>query len=116
MLEVTQDFKNNVYAPIRQFNSRIHFTLNGTTTTYDDETIMKINILEEMSTLNESVPSNELQVTLDNSDGAFNMLNLQNMHGIIASKPKVEVEFGLVIESPDSVTWNSFGAKKWSEL
>jgi hypothetical protein len=114
MLEVSQSFKDAVYAPVRQFESSIDFTLLGTTTTYDDDTIMKMNILEEMSTLNETIPSNELQVTLDNSDGAFNMLNLQNMQTIIASRPKIVVEFGLVL-SGTVTEWVSMGTYYLSE-
>jgi hypothetical protein len=98
MLDVSQNFKDTVYAPVRQFNARIHFTLSGNTVTYDDETIIKINILEEMNTINNTLPSNEITVTLDNSDGAFNFLKLSNMQEIIASRPKIEVEFGLVNE------------------
>lgn len=115
MLEVSQSFKDTVYAPVRQFNSKITFTLLGTTTTYDDETIMKINILEELSTLNDTIPSNELQITLDNSNGAFNILNLQNMQQIIASRPKIVVEFGIVLS--ETVTeWIPMGTYYLSEF
>lgn len=114
MLEVSQNFKDNVYAPIRQFNARVTLTLLGTTNTYDDDTIMRMNILEEMSTLNDTIPSNELQLTLNNLDGAFNVLSYQNMQQIIASRPKVVVEFGLVIS--DTVTeWIPMGTYFLSE-
>jgi hypothetical protein len=114
MLEVSQSFKDTVYAPIRQFNARITFTLLGTTNIYNDETIIRMNILEEMSTLNDTIPSNELQLTLDNSEGAFNVLSYQNMQQIIASRPKVVVEFGLVVT--DTVTeWIPMGMYYLSE-
>jgi hypothetical protein len=97
MLASSTDFKNNVYAPIRQFDARVTITLQGTTTTYGDDKIIRMNILEEISTLNDTVPSNELQLTMDNSDGEFNLLNFQNMQQIIASKPKIVTELGLVL-------------------
>jgi hypothetical protein len=108
MLSVSQSYKNNIYAPIRQFDARVTITLLGTTTTYYDDKIIRMNILEEMSTLNDTIPSNELQITMDNSDGEFNLLNFQNMLQIIASKPKIIVELGLVIS--ETVTeWVKMG-------
>jgi hypothetical protein len=108
MLTVSQAFKNNVYAPIRQFKARVTITLLDTTKTYDDNKIMRFNILEEMSTLNDTIPSNELQLTMDNSDGEFNLLNFQNMSQIIAGRQKIVVEVGLVIS--DTLTeWVQMG-------
>jgi hypothetical protein len=100
MLSVSKNFKESVYAPIRKFTARIHFTLNGVTKTYDDK-IISLNLLEEMNTINNTMPSNEMKVTLDNTEGDFNMLKLENMDQIIASRPKIEVEFGLVFEGND---------------
>jgi hypothetical protein len=98
MLEVSANFKSNVYAPIRQFDSRVTITLLGTTTVYDDSKIISIHSLEEMSVLNDTLPSNEIQVTLDNSDGDFNVLNLNNIQQVISSKPVIKIEFGLVVD------------------
>lgn len=63
---------------------------------YDDNTIIRLKSLEEISILNDTVPSNELEITLDNSNGEFNILTLSNMHQIIASKPTISAELGLV--------------------
>ena len=99
MIDATTGFQINVYAPVRQFVGRVTITLFGETNIYDNETIIRMNILEEMSTLNESLPSGELQLTMDNSNGDFDLLNFQNMHQIIASKPKIVCELGIVYES-----------------
>ncbi|MEH7503294.1 hypothetical protein V7152_14995 [Neobacillus drentensis] len=99
MLEVSASFKSNVYAPIRQFDSRVTITLLGNTTVYDDSKIISIHSLEEMSVLNDTLPSNEIQVTLDNSDGDFNVLNLNNIQQVISSKPVIKIEFGLVVDA-----------------
>lgn len=104
MLQVSNEFKDAVYAPIRKFTARIHLTLYGEKTTYDDSYILTLNILEEMN-IHDTLPSNEMKVTLDNSSGAFNFLRLQNMQEIIASRPKIEVEFGLVFEDEPFVTF-----------
>jgi len=98
MRSVSQKFKNAVYALVRNVTARIHFTMDGVTKTYDDNWIIDINIIEEMNTLNTTIPANELKVTLDNTGGEFNFLNNNNIQEIIAKRPKIEVEFGLVLE------------------
>jgi hypothetical protein len=107
MLSCSTDFENNIYANTRQLDARITFTINGTSTIYDDTYITKLTILEEMSTLNDSIPSNELQVTLDNTSGTFNFLNMSNMQQIIAQRPKIFVEMGLHI--PAGIEWHNMG-------
>jgi hypothetical protein len=91
----------------------MYFTLNGVTKTYDDNFIIAVNLLEEMNALNETLPSNELKITLDNTNGEFNMLNFQNMHEILASRPEIRLEFGLVIPAtetiPESIEWVAMG-------
>lgn len=88
-------YKNGIYANIRQIDAQIDFTFQGTKTTYDDARIISMNIVEEISTLNDTIPSDQLTLTLDNTDGNFNFLNLQNMQQIIASRPQIDVRFGL---------------------
>lgn len=78
-----------------------------TVKTYDDNTIMSMRILEEMSTLNESLPSNELQLMMDNSNGDFDLLNFTNMQQIIASKPTIQTELGLLLVEADEETFIS---------
>ena len=99
MIDVTTGFQVNVYAPVRKFVGRVTITLEGVTKVYDNNTIIRMNMLEEMSTLNESLPSGELQLTMDNTNGDFDLLNFTNMHKIIASKPKIVCELGIVYQS-----------------
>ncbi|CEG26016.1 hypothetical protein [Bacillus sp. B-jedd] len=108
MWEVSNRFKDAVYAPIRQINARIFFTLYGSTKEYGDETIISFNLLEEMSTINEALPSNELRVTLDNTEREFNLLNLAKIQEIIASRPEVKLELGMVFED-DTIEWVPMG-------
>ncbi|WEG14010.1 hypothetical protein PU629_06475 [Pullulanibacillus sp. KACC 23026] len=102
MINVSNDYKTNVYAPIREFVAKITFMLNGESTEYDDEWITYLDIVEEMDTLSDTLPSNQLTVTLDNTTGEFNFLNLANMQRIIASRPTIQVEMGLVISDTDT--------------
>jgi hypothetical protein len=113
MLDSSTEYQNSIYANARRLDARITFTINGASTVYDDNYITQMSIVEEMSTLNDSIPSDELQVTLDNTGGTFNFLNMSNMHQIIAQRPKIEVELGLEV---NKVTWASIGDIKWSDL
>lgn len=108
MLNVSNNFKTAVYAPERKTTARVKFTLNGTTTLYDDSYIIGITILEEMDTLNVTMPANEIKVTFDNTSGEFSFLNMQNMQEIIASRPKIEVEFGLYLKD-ETIEWVPMG-------
>jgi hypothetical protein len=113
MLSCSTDYQNNIYANMRQINARITFTINESTNVYDDTYITQMTILEEMSTLNDSIPSDELHVTLDNTNGTFDFFNMSNMHQIIAQRPKIFVELGLIVpvstQNPDGIEWQPMG-------
>ncbi|MCP8969729.1 hypothetical protein [Ectobacillus ponti] len=100
-------YKAGIYANVRQIDAQIDFTFQGTKTTYGDERIVKINIVEEISVLNDTIPSDQLTIVLDNTDGTFNFLNLQNMQQIIASRPQIDVRFGLKLDT--STEWLQMG-------
>jgi hypothetical protein len=106
LLEVSSEFKNAVYAPVRTVTARINFHL--TESTYGDDYIIDLKILEEMSTINTTIPSNELSIRLDNTSGEFDFINLQNIQDIIASRPQIDVEFGLEFED-SSIEWVKMG-------
>ena len=95
MLDVSRDYKNAVYALTRKSVARIKFTMDGTTKIYDDNSIIDLNILEEMNTINITLPCNELKVTLDNTKGEFSFLNLSNIQTVLAKRPRIDVEIGL---------------------
>lgn len=101
MITVTEDYRNAIYAPIRQIDARVHFTLFGETKTYYDDRIIRFNIVEERETVADTLPANEISLTLDNLDNEFNLLSLSNMDQVLASRPTIEIEFGLVYD--DSV-------------
>lgn len=115
MLDSSVDYQKAIYANSRKIDGRITFTINGTSTVYDDSYITQMSIVEEMSTLNDAIPSDELQVTLDNTSGIFNFFNLSNMNQIIAQRPKIEVELGLEVNTT-AATWSSIQYSKWSDL
>jgi hypothetical protein len=97
MLDSSKDYQSAIYAPSRRIDARITFTKDGISNVYDDNYITQITLVEEMSTLNDSIPSDELQVTLDNTGGLFDFLNFSNMNQVIAQRPSIQLEFGLEI-------------------
>jgi hypothetical protein len=109
MLNSSTDYQANIYASIRQISARITFTINGTSTVYDNTYITQLTLSEEMSTLSDSIPSDELQVTLDNTTGTFDFLNMSNMYQIIASHPSIFVELGLVLSDGVTIEWQPMG-------
>ena len=112
MISSSEEYKSNILANSRQINSRVTITMdalnNGTPMEFGDERVISANIVEEVSVLNLTTPSNELSLVLDNTDNKFNFLNLGNMHTIIASRPTIKVEFGLVLDD-ESIEWIPMG-------
>ena len=41
---------------------------------------------------------NELILTMDNANGDFDLLNFKNMFQIISTKPRIDLELGLVLD------------------
>ncbi len=69
-----------------------------TTRQYFDDTVVRFNILEDMSTLNDTLPANQLSLTLSNETGEFDFMNMESMLTILASNPEIDVELGLVYD------------------
>lgn len=114
MLQVTSLFKNAIYAPIRKIIARMKFTLDGVTTTYGNEYLIKVNILEEMSITNDFLSSNIATIIIDNTNGSFSFLTLSDVDLIINKRPKIELEFALEI-TPGNYEWIKMGTYFLSE-
>ena len=76
-----------------------------TTRQYLDDVIMKMNVVEEISVLNDAVPSNELSLTLNNKSGDFDVITFNNLSEVIASKPLIFAELGLVYNKPSGINY-----------
>lgn len=79
-----------------------------TTRTYYDDRVIRANIVEEVDVLNLTAPANQLSLDLDNTDDFFNFLTLSNMATIIASKPKLTIDFMVTLPS-GSIEWIPMG-------
>lgn len=105
-ISTSATYKAGIYANGRQIDAQFDWTYSGATTTYGDDRIISFDMVEEISTLNDTVPSDQLTLVIDNTDGAFNFLNTANMQTIIASRPKIVLRAGL----------NESGVDEWIPL
>lgn len=89
--------------PADLFTDYVELDVNfsfATVRQYGDETIMKMDVVEDISVLNDAVPSNELTITLNNNSGDFNVVQFSNLSQVLASKPSIFAELGLVYDKP----------------
>lgn len=85
-------------------------TINlSTTRQYFDDTVVRFNIIEDMSILNDTLPANQLSLTLNNESGEFDLITMEKMLTILASKPEIDVELGLVYDD-GTTEWIPMGA------
>lgn len=82
---------------------------------YEDSKLIKLNILEEMDILSDTLPSNELKFTVDNSDKAFNILNPQGFYKFLKEKQEIKAEIGIELEdeSIEYIPMGKYYLKDW---
>jgi hypothetical protein len=95
MLNASNEFKSLIYENGRYTQFKINFTLDGVTTTYYDERIVSVDVLEECSVINDTSTTNEAVIVLDNQDNTFNFLRNDQFETIIEKKPKLELYCGI---------------------
>lgn len=64
---------------------------------YTGTQLINLNIIEEMDLVGDTIPSNELKFTIDNSDKSFNILNPNGFHRYLKERQEVTVEIGLEV-------------------
>lgn len=69
----------------------------GVVRVYEDDKLIRLNLLEEISPTSETVPANELKFVVDNSSREFNILNPQGSYKFLHERQVVIVELGLKI-------------------
>ena len=77
---------------------------------YTGEKIINLDIIEETDLIGSTIPSNEINFTLDNQDRAFNILNPEGIYNFLMQKQIVNVSFGLKInDDPEEYEYVSLG-------
>jgi hypothetical protein len=69
---------------------------------YSGTDLIRLNVVEEMDLVGSTVPSNELQFTLDNQDRLFNILNPEGIYRFILPQQEIEAYMGLEITEGES--------------
>ena len=64
---------------------------------YTGDKLISLKVLEEMDLLTSTVPSNEMQFVLDNSDQLFNILNPNGIYRFLVPNQEMTAEIGLLI-------------------
>lgn len=87
----------------------------GIIKTYEDNKLIKANILEEMNIISDNLPANEVKFTIDNSDKAFNILNPQGFYSYLVEKQEIIPEIGVELENglTEWIPMGTYYLKDW---
>lgn len=80
----------------------------GVVREFSGEKLISLKVLEEMDLLASTVPSNEMQFVLDNSDQAFNILNPDGIYRFLVPNQEMSADIGLLI-GESKYEWISMG-------
>lgn len=64
---------------------------------YDDDKLIKLNIIEEMNIISDKIPSNEIRFTIDNSNKEFNILNPEGFYRFLKERQEVTAAIGVEV-------------------
>lgn len=68
---------------------------------YFGDKLISLKVIEEMDLLGSTVPSNEMQFVLDNSDNAFNVLNPNGIYRFLKMNQEMSADIGLQVNETD---------------
>lgn len=69
----------------------------GVIKVYDENSLIKMNLIEEMDLITSVVPSPEFKFVVDNSDRSFNILNPEGYYQALQQRQEISVEMGVHI-------------------
>ncbi len=64
---------------------------------YEDDKLIKLNIIEEMNIISDKIPSNEIRFTIDNSNKEFNILNPEGFYRFLKERQEVRAQIGVEV-------------------
>jgi len=64
---------------------------------YEDDKLIKLNIIEEMNIISDKIPSNEIRFTIDNSNKEFNILNPEGFYRFLKERQEVKASIGVEV-------------------
>ncbi|MBU5677782.1 hypothetical protein KQI88_15290 [Alkaliphilus sp. MSJ-5] len=66
---------------------------------YDDNSLIKMNLIQEMDTISSTLPASELKFTVDNSNKEFNMINPSGFYEFLQQGQECSLEIGVELDS-----------------
>jgi len=64
---------------------------------YENDKLIKLNIIEEMNIISDKIPSNEIRFTIDNSNKEFNILNPEGFYRFLKERQEVKASIGVEV-------------------
>lgn len=88
----------------------------GVVREYTGDKLISLKIIEEMDLLSSTVPSNEMQFSLDNSDQSFNMLNPDGIYRFLKVNQEMTAQLGLLIgeEKYEYIPMGKYYLAEWT--
>lgn len=68
---------------------------------YEDDKLIKLNIIEEMNIISDTIPSNEIRFIIDNSNKEFNILNPEGFYRFLRERQEVKASIGVEISEDE---------------
>lgn len=73
----------------------------GVVQNYGDDGLIKLSIIEEMDSISDAIPSNEIKFTIDNSSKDFNILNPEGFYRFLMERQEVEAKIGVEVKEDE---------------
>ncbi|MBU5439505.1 hypothetical protein KQI42_15930 [Tissierella sp. MSJ-40] len=73
----------------------------GVVKNYEDDKLIKLNIIEQMNIISDTIPSNEIKFTIDNSSKEFNILNPEGFYRFLKERQEVTAAIGVEIREDE---------------
>lgn len=70
----------------------------GVVNEYEGDKLIKVNLIEQMNVVGDTLPANELKFTIDNSTKEFNILNPEGFYRFLKERQEVSLSIGVEIE------------------
>lgn len=82
---------------------------------YEDNNLIRMNILQELKTTSETLPADELKFTVDNSSREFNVLNPDGFYEFLQQGQECFVEIGIELDDGEIeyVKVGKYYLKQW---
>lgn len=65
---------------------------------YEGDKLVKVNLIEQMNVVGDTLPANELKFVIDNSNKEFNILNPSGFYRFLKERQEISLSIGVEIE------------------